>query len=60
MGKQVFGKSRSLLQSILITHVKSVNIRKLLSRKHRTKEAFSTYQGGYIADTPGFSALDLE
>lgn len=62
MGQTGVGKS-SLINAIDPNYAREIGeYSKALGRgKHRTKEVILLpYQGGYIADTPGFSALDLE
>ncbi|NLZ15314.1 MAG: ribosome small subunit-dependent GTPase A [Erysipelotrichaceae bacterium] len=62
MGQTGVGKS-SLINAIDTNYARAIGeYSKALGRgKHRTKEVILLpYQGGYIADTPGFSALDLE
>ena len=62
MGQTGVGKS-SLINAIDNNYERGIGeYSKALGRgKHRTKEVILLpYQGGYIADTPGFSSLDLE
>jgi len=62
MGQTGVGKS-SLINAVDPNYERGVGeFSKALGRgKHRTKEVILLpYQGGYIADTPGFSSLDLD
>ena len=62
VGQSGVGKS-SLLNAIDEDYQRSIGeYSKALGRgKHETKETvLLPYEGGYIADTPGFSSLDLE
>lgn len=62
IGQSGVGKS-SLLNAIDDTYQRSIGeYSKALGRgKHETKETILLpYEGGFIADTPGFSSLDLE
>ena len=62
VGQSGVGKS-SLLNAIDETYQRSIGeYSKALGRgKHETKETILLpYEGGFIADTPGFSSLDLE
>ena len=62
IGQTGVGKS-SLLNAIDESYQRDIGeYSKALGRgKHQTKEVILLpYQGGYIADTPGFSSLDLE
>ena len=62
MGQTGVGKS-SLINAIDPNYERAVGeYSKALGRgKHRTKEVtLLPYQGGYIADTPGFSSLELD
>ena len=61
MGQTGVGKS-SLINAIDVNYEREIGEYSFaLGRgKHRTKEVvLLPYQGGYIADTPGFSSLDL-
>ena len=61
MGQTGVGKS-SLINAIDANYEREIGeySRALGRGKHRTKEVILLpYQGGYIADTPGFSSLDL-